>query len=143
MMHNEILISWLKTIILFWIWIEMKKLDWQSQSNFDIWYVNQNLMHQIGFRSRLSDPAIQSSDTLNLKLTKFWKNSGKFDLGSGKVDNSVRAIKEIIMILKNRFDRKKFAAHYFCTVVTKSLTPPTKIVTHLWTTPNPQLMTNF
>jgi hypothetical protein len=49
-----------------WIWIEMTKLDRQSKSKIQFWFwiVNHNPIHQIGLQSRLSNPTIQSSNTL-------------------------------------------------------------------------------
>ncbi len=49
----------------------MAKLDWQFKSKirFWLWTVNHNPIHQIGLQSRLSNPTIQSSNT----LTVSWK----------------------------------------------------------------------
>ena len=53
-------------ILIFWIWIEMELLDWQSKSKstFWNWIVNHNPIQQNGLQSGLANPAIQSSNTL-------------------------------------------------------------------------------
>ena len=58
--------NFLIKMMIFWIWIEMKILDWQSKSKirFWLWIVNHNPIHQIGLQSGLSNPSIQSSNTL-------------------------------------------------------------------------------